>query len=463
MYSDGMQLEIKSRLKWELVLKSTTATPVIAVLALSVAYFQFGVTRYSNTVTVLMILCALNAGVRYFIGLRGIQHKIEKHRTARFVFFSLALNTVLWTLTFLIVFLQTSASTLPFTIAFMVSISLMTASVLTLSYSPALAIFFQLGLLSGNVIAFVREYVLTNSGDYLFLSFGMLLLGFYCVRQTRDFYRQLFDKYRYEVELEFSLQQLTISNQRVVEETARAENSSRLAALGDISGGMAHEINTPLAIINLMIEDVLRLLDSVERSTDDVKAKLNTALSAANRISRIITSLLQISRKGQNFDLFADIKVAKLLEDVLNMCQEKFALAGISLDVAPPPDVVVRTKQVLISQVLLNILNNAFDEVIQHGDKKKYINLFFKIDDSKLTLCIENSGPKISENIQDKIFQPFFTTKEVGRGSGLGLSICKGIVESLKERIWLEKSLPKTTFCFTLPIVENSTFSVSES
>jgi len=453
MYTDEKFQEIKKRLKWELVLKSTTAVPPIVILALGISYFRFDITHYANLVSALMILCAVNASVRYFIGRRGIQKKIEKNRVVQFVFFSLTLNTILWTVTFLIVFLQTAVSTAAFGLAFMISISLVSASVLTMAYSPILAICYQLGILSGNVIAFTRDYVLTSNIDYLFMSLAMLLLAFYYIRQTRDFHRQMFDKYKYEVDLEISVQQLQESNQKVIEETARAENASRLAALGDMAGGMAHEINTPLAIINLTIEQVLNQLDNMQPSAD-VKAKLNIVLSAASRISRIIKSLMQISRKGEDFDSFANTNVENLLNDVLNLFREKFATVGINLEIAPIPDVEVRTKQVLISQVLLNLLNNAFDEIIQHEDENKYLKIFFKTNHSKLTICIENSGPKISEEVQAKIFQPFFTTKEIGKGTGLGLSICKGIIESLKERIWFDKNSPKTTFCFTLPIVE---------
>ena len=456
MYSSEPREEIKQRLKWELVLKSTTAVPAIVILALGISYFRFNVAYYADAVSVLAILCAINAGVRYFVGQRGVQKKIEKKKVIQFVFWSLSLNMMLWTILFLIVFLQTDVSSSAFALAFMISISLTSASVLTMAYSPGLAICYQLGLLSGNFIAFARDYIRTTTMDYLFMAMAMALLAFYYIRQTRDFYRQMFDRYRYEVELEISLKQLKDSNQKVIEETARAENASRLAALGEMAGGMAHEINTPLAIINLMIEQVIRLMDRAEYSKDDAKVKLNSALSAVSRISRIIKSLLHISRKGEDFDSFESLKVKDLLEDVLNLYQEKFTNAGIDLQVISVPDVMIRTKQVLISQVLLNLLSNAYDEILLHSDENKYLKIFFKTDELKLTIFIENSGPKISEATQDKIFQPFFTTREVGKGAGLGLSICKGIIESLKERIWLEKSFAKTTFCFTLPIVKTS-------
>ena len=165
---------------------------------------------------------------------------------------------------------------------------------------------------------------------------------------------------------------------------------------------------------------------------------------------------MQISRRGEDTDRIVDLKIEDLFKDVLNIYREKFALAGIELEIAELPDVSVRTKQVLISQVLLNLMNNAFDQITQNESSRNYLRIFFSRSDKKITICLENSGPKISDSVQEKIFQPFFTTKEVGKGTGLGLSICKGIIESLKERIWLDKDASKTTFCFTLPIVESA-------
>ncbi len=444
--------EIKQRLKWELLLKSTTASPAVALIAFGVSYFRFGITQYADLVSALMVLCGLNTVVRFFIGKWTIQKKFEKKTGLRLVFYSLALNVALWTATFLIVFLQIEPTGIPFSTAFMVSVSLMTASVLTLSYSPTMAICFQLGLLSGNIISFGREYFLHSNGDYFFMFLAMIILAFYYVRQTRDFYRQLFDKYRYEVELEISLQKLQASNKKVLEETARAENSSRLAALGDMAGGMAHEINTPLAIIQLRTEEIFALVEPKTAFAEDIKSKLNSVVTAANRINRIIKSLLQISRKAEGPDFFEDIKVKNLLDDVLNLYQEKLLLAGIALEIEPIPDVAVKTKQALVSQVLLNLLSNAFDQISEQNDQRKYLKIFFRVNEEKLTICIENSGQGISEVAKDKIFQPFFTSKAVGKGTGLGLSVCKGIIESLKERIWLDRNLPNTTFCFTLPI-----------
>ncbi len=455
MSTTELHQEIKNRLKWELVLKSTAATPVIFILSLFVVYYQFNVDRHPHIISLLMFLTAINAGIRYFIGAVGFRKKIEKKsivQIMQLMVFSLNLNMILWSLTFWIVFSQISVATTSFAVAFMIATSLMTASVLTLCYVPSMAISYQLGILSSIFFAFAKEYYLTSNMEYLYMAMAIILMGFYYIRQTRLFYNQMSDKYKYEIELEISLDQLKVSNQKVIEERARSENASRLASLGEMAGGIAHEINNPLAIINGLLERVLWQISQKDFSKDEIIANVNRASSAVIRISRIIISLLRIAHKSDDTESFENIKAENLFEDVLNISKEKFKTSKVILELAPIPDVTVRTKPVLISQVLLNLLNNAYEHIIQLGEDRKSLKIYFKHDMTKLTVFVENSGPKISEVIQDKIFQPFFTTKEIGKGTGLGLSISKGILESLNEQIWLEKSLPKTTFCFTLPI-----------
>lgn len=453
MSSLDISREINERLQWELVLKSTTAAPTLVVIAFGVSFYQFGITFFSGLFLALTILCGLNSAVRLFIGKLAIQKKIEKNLAIQIVLHSLTLNVFFWSAAFLIVFLQTPITSLPFAIAFMISLALVNASVMTLSYRPGLATCYQLGILSGIIICFGQHFWLKPDGTFLFMFSAMILLALYYIRQTRDFHLQMVAKYKYEVELEISVQQLKESNSKLVEETARAENASRLAALGDMAGGMAHEINTPLTIIQLRAEEILAATESL--GAEELKKKLNSVVTAANRIARIIKSLLQISRKGEVPDIFENIKVKNLLDDVMNIYHEKFLLAGVEVNIAEIPDIEVTTKQALVSQVLLTLFSNAFDQITHQGAGSadpKYLNIFFKVERAKLILCVANSGPAISKSVQAKLFQPFFTTKEVGSGSGLGLSVCKGVFESLKERIWFDKMADDTTFCFSLPV-----------
>ncbi len=448
--------EIKKRLSWELVIQSQAATPVIFILCLGIAYYQFNLNKYSEVVSVLMLLAALNTIFRYFVGLQGLKLKNNNQIYSHIVnwtILSASLNLVLWAATFWIVFIQTSFTNLNFVVAFMIAVSLLTASVLTLSYVPALAICYQISILSSVFFAFINEYFVAYDIQYLYIAGSIVLIAIYYVRQTHVFYTQIFVKYKYEVELESSLEQLKESNLKVIAETEKSQNASRLASLGEMAGGIAHEINNPLAIISGLLERVLWTISQNNSSKEDLTVDINRAASAVNRISRIIVSLLRIARKTEDSDLFENIKLTEIFDDVLNISAEKFKSVNISLELATVPDLIIRTKPLLVPQVLLNLLNNAFEQVVEFDDAEKNVKIYFKVNQSKVIVFVENSGPKIANEIQNKIFEPFFTTKTVGKGTGLGLSLCKGILESIGEQIWIDKNSKRTTFCFTLQII----------
>ncbi len=459
MTTQEINQDIQNRLKWELVIKGQASTPIIFILCLGISYYQFAITQYANIVSVLMILAALNSAFRYLVVFRGKKLKNDTQGIAKItklMIFSLSLNMFFWTTTFWIVFMQTSFSDFSFFVAFIIAVALVTASILTLSSVPMLAMCYQIGILSGLFFNFIKEYFTGFEDRYLYIAGCVVLMLVYYIRQTQAFYLQMRDKYKYEIELELSLEKLKESNQKIIVETARSQNASRLASLGEMAGGIAHEINNPLTIISGLLERVLWRISQTDFSKDEVVVDVDRAAAAVNRISRIIISLLRIAHKTEDSESLENLKLATVFDDVLNVSKEKFITANIALEFIHIPDVFVRTNQTLVSQVLLNLLNNAYEHVLSLNENMKSIKIYFELNQNKMTVFIENSGPKIADEIQHKIFEPFFTTKAIGQGTGLGLSLCKGILESMGEKIWIDQKSPLTTFCFTLSLVAES-------
>jgi signal transduction histidine kinase len=457
--TDLLYTEIKKRMIWGLIFRGQASSATIITLCLFIAYYQFGLTQYGFAVTVIMSLGAINGVFRYFIGAQAIQKKKSNKNTDRdlkFIFFTILFNILIWISTFWLVFSQSIIGDLSFITAFMTAVTMLTVSTLTLSYVPIFAILFQLGILSSLLYAYFKQYTATSISHYLYLAGSIVLLALYYVYQTKIFYKQMFDKYKYEVELELSLQQLKESNQKVIDETARSQNASRLASLGEMAGGIAHEINNPLAIISGLLERVTLQVSQPQISKDEITKNLNKASDSLFRISRIITSLLRIARKPDGREAFEHVQLASLFEDVLNISLEKFARSGINFEKHPEPDILVRTTPAVISQVLLNLLNNAFEHIVHLEEQNKSITIFFENTAEKIIVKIQNSGKLIDEKNRDKIFEPFFTTREVGKGTGLGLSVSKSSLESIGEQLWLDINASQTTFCFSLQKVKSN-------
>lgn len=238
------------------------------------------------------------------------------------------------------------------------------------------------------------------------------------------------------------------------EERARSAAAARLKALGEMSAGVAHEVNNPLAIINgraMILEGKLQKFEG--RLTQDEIAEL-TELSlgiqkTVMRASRIVKALRTLSREAGSSSIF---NFNTCIEDTLFLCNERFTHNGIKLTIENnlPDDFTYIGDQVQISQVLVNLLSNSFDAIV--GSSSPWVTLSTKIENNELLISVKDSGKGIAKEIRDKIFQPFYTTKEIGKGTGLGLSLAKTTIEQHGGKLVYDESSANTCFIIHLPI-----------
>ncbi|MBW6419461.1 ATP-binding protein [Celeribacter sp. PS-C1] len=204
--------------------------------------------------------------------------------------------------------------------------------------------------------------------------------------------------------------------------------AGKLSALGEMSAGISHELNQPLMAIRSFAENAQAFLEreNPQKAADN----LGRISELARRMGRIIKNLRAFAR--QEPETITDVELTSVIEAALEMTQAKISNAGVTLDWTPGAQVWVRGGEVRLQQVVMNLLSNAVDAMSDASDKRIEIRLS-PGDPTRLT--ISDSGPGISE--PEKIFDPFYTTKEVGasEGMGLGLSISYGLVQSFGGRI----------------------------
>lgn len=225
-------------------------------------------------------------------------------------------------------------------------------------------------------------------------------------------------------------------------------NSARLSALGEMAGGIAHEINNPLMIISGLSESVKRQLIQ-ENGTEDTRVgQLSKIQEVTKRIARIIKGLKSIVRNSEN-DPFVESSLLQIINDTLEISQEKMKhhLIELILDF-PSEDVFLKCRSSQISQVLVNLFNNAIDAISEL--EKPWIKVEVHNLNDSIILNVIDSGPGIPSHVVSKLMEPFFTTKEVGRGTGLGLSISKGIIEVHGGSFRYDSSSPNTKFTIRL-------------
>jgi signal transduction histidine kinase len=234
------------------------------------------------------------------------------------------------------------------------------------------------------------------------------------------FYYFLKQSVRFETESLENLKKVEIEHQKQLQ-------VQKMSSLGEMAGGVSHEINNPLMVIIGKTHQIKRELRGTLPDQDKTFVHLEKIDTMVHRISKIIRALRNFSRNSQH-DPSERVSFETILELTLDLCRERFASHGIALTIKCQPEIYLLCRPTEISQVLLNLLNNAFDACFNAPQAEVSILAF--INDDFVDIRITDNGPGIKlENI-NKIMQPFFTTKEIGKGTGLGLSISKGLIEA---------------------------------
>ncbi len=232
---------------------------------------------------------------------------------------------------------------------------------------------------------------------------------------------------------------LELQKQRTIE-------ASHLSSLGEMAGGIAHEINNPLAIIRGNAEVLAKL------TSHDAQARprLDKIIATVERIQKIINSMRSLSRQDYEGD-FQTENLANVIEEVLVFFKEKMRSLGYRIDVQLDASIEVNCQRVQIGQIIINLMNNAIDAIQEQKNEDGWIRLQLERRDAFAEISIANSGPTINEELASNLMRPFFTTKPVGKGTGLGLSISKHFAEQHGGQLLLDLSSEHTVFILRLP------------
>ena len=228
----------------------------------------------------------------------------------------------------------------------------------------------------------------------------------------------------------------------------KAQLASRLASVGELASGVAHEINNPLTGV---IGYAHLLLDRKD-IPQDIRHDLEIINEGAQRVAAIIRKLLTFARQQKPEQRFANIN--EIIGTTLDLRAYELASNNIRVAFQPARDLpmtIVDSGQ--LQQVFLNLIINAETAMkLAHGRGK--LSIKTEHIDNTMRISFKDNGPGIAKGNLERIFDPFFTTREVGQGTGLGLNVCHGIITEHKGKIWVESKLGRgTTFIVELPIV----------
>lgn len=225
--------------------------------------------------------------------------------------------------------------------------------------------------------------------------------------------------------------------------------SAKLASIGELTTGLAHEINNPLAIISAEQTNIADILKDEASSHEDIDQALESVARCQNQVKRCATITRKLLQFGRNKESSVEpVKLAPRLQEIKILLDRQAGLRNVEIILDLPDDLPeVMADPIELEQVVVNLINNAMD-AMSNGGK---ITISAKSDNKKILLEVADTGSGIDPDIVDRIFEPFFTTKPVGQGTGLGLSVCYGIVRSWGGIIEVESQVGRgTNFKLTL-------------
>lgn len=229
----------------------------------------------------------------------------------------------------------------------------------------------------------------------------------------------------------------------------KVQQTSHLITMGEMASSLAHELNQPLTAISNYSAGSISRLESGSITLDEVLVVMRKAAIQAERAGRIIRSIRDFVKKNEPRFFLCDM--TELLSEAVEFSEVDAAKRNISIELAIEGELPrINVDPILVQQVLINLLKNAMDAM--QGSLERVIHVRVVPHEHMLEISVADCGQGIDPEIMDKLFAPFFSTKS--EGMGMGLNICRSIIEYHKGRLWAESNLDVgSTFRFTLPYV----------
>ncbi|HVE59683.1 MAG TPA: ATP-binding protein [Pyrinomonadaceae bacterium] len=315
--------------------------------------------------------------------------------------------------------------------------------------------------------------------DYLIkpCDLGVLELTVERALERRNF---MLSARQYKLDLEARNQELVRGKAQLQRLQAQIVQSEKMASLGQLAAGIAHELNNPvgfvygnLDVLNQYFQDVVRLLDYYDEASlpDDMKLNIAALKSTLDysHLRKDLASIIDDCQNGvkricdivQNLRIFSRLDEAEFkktdlhegIESTIRLLSRYFSASKIKLtrDYDKLPLIEAYSGQ--LNQVWMNLLANAAQAVSSSGDGSGEVRITTRVEGETVSIAVSDNGCGIDREHLDRIFDPFYTTKPVGEGTGLGLSITFGIVERHGGKIAVKTALDEgSTFTVTLPI-----------
>jgi signal transduction histidine kinase len=433
---------IQSLLWKEVAHKSRASALVFSFVALFVYFYHFNLIQFKLYVQLASGLVILIMALRIWIAAK-IAHQPEIHTTQKNILrFSIWINAVAWMVILTLSSYELKSTGPDFVVLISIFTGAVAGSIITLAYDKSIFFPYQMLMILPMiaVVGYQHATGIIHHGHYLMLIYSLYFL--YQIRQYKDYRSQLMQRFNTQLDLEISFKELTKQTEKLIQ-------VSKSTALSEMAGGLAHEVNNSLMVILGSTQQVQRELKKHGQLTNFIDYKLIQSKVAINKIKSVIDGLKYFSMQMEPQPKEV-LPLREVIERTLTYSYELLKAHGIEITVGEVPEVNILCQPFQITQILFNITKNADDAMVDNiGDK--WLRYDFEITKSNVLIKVSNNGAPIRPQNITKLFQPFFSTKDVNQGTGLSLSSAKGMAMDHKGDLYFEDGR-YTKFVLKLPL-----------
>lgn len=231
--------------------------------------------------------------------------------------------------------------------------------------------------------------------------------------------------------------QLAQKEQMISEQQQKLFHSAKFHSLGEMAASLAHEINNPLFVIQGKVHSIRNLLKKDQLDRNKCDEVVSSVEETVVRLSRIVRGISSFARSNVNSEL-VEVCVNDLVKDVIFLCQERMTTFAISCEVDAQEQIRLSCYPAYLTQIMINLLNNAVDALQSRPGRKILIRLFQT--EENVFVEVHDNGTGVSSDDEERIFEAFYTTKAYGQGTGLGLSISRSLAKEHQGKLVLVES-----------------------
>lgn len=416
--------DINSQIKNEFIVKSRAAALGFTLIALIFALFvnldgiEGMFARFLG-----FAIFALNL-YRFFIAYKFLKNPTHLSFVITKIEWVVLLNAMLWVIFSFVILIANDFQLNYYTLTLFLTLSSFAIGLLSNLYWNKFLLFFSVISFNLPIIAYsIYQTIVDHVWGRLVIAFLFIINIAYIYIQSKVMLKDTINRIVYSEDLKNSIAEIDRTNKALERETFNKLQASKMASLVDFASGIAHEVNNPLTIVQITNN---KFLDKeFGQITELQEEKLNKMRVAIERIDKVIASLKNVTNNIA-FEEFTENKLDVIIDSVLEIYHEKAILYNVKIECDPIPNINVLCIAPQISQIVINLLDNAIEATSNLGTGGK-INIQFNQSENFAMMRIINNGPLVSPENIDKLFIPFYTTKEIGRGPGLGLTLSKSL------------------------------------